>query len=313
MTIVQLKYALAIDKFRNFRLAAEHLEISQPALSLQLRKLEESVGVVLFDRSVSPVTPTPDGVLFLTKAEEIVNNAENLLNFSSILGDNFNGTLKVGVIPTLAPYLIPLFAYELQKDHPSFHLEFYEMITNDVINSLRSGELDAGLISTPVEVQGLKSVALFYENFFFYTAEQLTDSEGELHLDEIDFSKLWLLNEGNCIRDQINNFCDLSKVDKEKKFQYHSNSIESLIRIVDSRGGFTILPELTTLCLDEEQSQNVLSIYPKAREIGVMYSKNSFKERFILKMMEYIKQNIPKKMLSSEGLEVMDPEIVLGI
>ena len=311
MTIVQLKYALSVEKYRNFRLAAEHLSISQPALSLQIRKLEETIGLVLFDRSVSPVETTPDGILFLSKAEEIVNHAENLLNFTSVLGENFNGKLKLGVIPTLAPYLIPLFAYELQKDHPLFTLEIHEMITNDIIHALRTGELDAGLISTPVNIQGIKSIPLFYELFYFYTSEELTVG-GELHLEDIDYSKLWLLNEGNCIRDQINNFCDISRVDDKKIFYYNSNSIESLIRIVDSRGGFTILPELTTLSLDEHQIQQTLPIFPKAREIGVVYSKSSFKERFVLKMMEYIKNNIPKKMLSSEGLEVMDPEIEIG-
>lgn len=311
MTIVQLKYALSVEKYRNFRLAAEHLSISQPALSLQIRKLEETIGLVLFDRSVSPVETTPDGILFLSKAEEIVNHAENLLNFTSVLGENFNGKLKLGVIPTLAPYLIPLFAYELQKDHPLFTLEIHEMITNDIIHALRTGELDAGLISTPVNIQGIKSIPLFYELFYFYTSEELTVG-GELHLEDIDYSKLWLLNEGNCIRDQINNFCDISRVDDKKIFYYNSNSIESLIRIVDSRGGFTILPELTTLSLDEHQIQQTLPIYPKAREIGIVYSKSSFKERFVLKMMEYIKNNIPKKMLSSEGLEVMDPEIEIG-
>ncbi|MDH5379328.1 MAG: LysR substrate-binding domain-containing protein [Cyclobacteriaceae bacterium] len=311
MTIVQLKYALSVEKYRNFRLAAEHLSISQPALSLQIRKLEETIGLVLFDRSVSPVETTPDGILFLSKAEEIVNHAENLLNFTSVLGENFNGKLKLGVIPTLAPYLIPLFAYELQKDHPLFTLEIHEMITNDIIHALRTGELDAGLISTPINIQGIKSIPLFYELFYFYTSEELTVG-GELHLEDIDYSKLWLLNEGNCIRDQINNFCDISRVDDKKTFYYNSNSIESLIRIVDSRGGFTILPELTTLSLDEHQIQQTLPIYPKAREIGIVYSKSSFKERFVLKMMEYIKNNIPKKMLSSEGLEVMDPEIEIG-
>lgn len=308
MTIAQLKYALALQKYGSFKMASDHLQISQPALSLQIKKLEEVIGMVLFDRSGSPVRVTPEGELFLVKAEEIVTNAENLLSFTSVLGENYIGKLSVGVIPTLAPYLIPLFADDLQNDHPQFILDIHEMITSDIIHALRSGELDAGLISTPISISGIKSIPLFYELFYLYSSDDIGKND-RFMLKDIDVDKLWLLNEGNCITDQINNICDLSVKQENRQFHYHSNNIESLIRLVDSRGGMTILPELTTLTLDDEQMQNVLPVHPKAREIGVVFSKSTFKQRFILKMTDYIKNNIPKKMLTSEGLDVVDPEI----
>lgn len=311
MTLTQLKYALALKKYQNFKKAAEQLDISQPALSVQVQKLEDEIGIKLFNRSITPVQVTKDGELFMIKAQEIVNNAKQLQNFANELKEDFSGTLEIGVIATLAPFLVPLFSHAIQQDYPNLQLVFKELTTENVVNGVRSGELDVGLISTPIDVYGIKSIPLFYERFYIYASKSKSSDSNDIKLEEINYDELWLLNEGNCFRDQINDFCDLKAIRKGKKFIYQSNSIDALIRIVDTHGGMTILPELTTLSLNEYQEENLKDIYgrPKAREIGLIVTPNYDKVRYIKLLEEYIKNNIPSHMKTQNDYEIVDPNI----
>ncbi|MEQ9404751.1 MAG: hydrogen peroxide-inducible genes activator [Cyclobacteriaceae bacterium] len=310
MTLQQLRYALALQDHSSFKLASQKLNISQPALSIQIQKLEEEIGLTLFDRSSGPVSTTSEGKLFLIRAEELVTGASDLKSYSNNLKSDFSGKFKIGVIPTLAPFLVPLFIDHLQNEHPQIELDFFEMTTNNVIDGVRKGELDTGLIATPVNVYGIESTAIFYEKFFFYSSTPIPFNQ-EILIKNLDYDQLWLLNEGNCFRDQINNFCDLNKIRKGKRFIYRSNSIDALIRIVDVKGGMTILPELTTLSLSSEQEENISPIGKKAREIGIINRKNNARKRFADSLIQSIQKNIPSGMLTSKGLEVVDPEIVM--
>ncbi|MEM9341309.1 MAG: LysR substrate-binding domain-containing protein [Bacteroidota bacterium] len=311
MTLQQLTYALALQQHRSFKIASQKLFISQPALSVQIQKLEDELDIILFDRSASPISVTEEGKLFLIRAEEIVTSASALKNFTKELKQDVSGQFKIGIIPTLAPFLVPLFSDHLQEVHPKLNLDFSEMTTNRVIEGVRKGELDTGLIATPVNVFGIVSEPIFYEKFFFYASSEFAQGNG-ISLKNIDYDQLWLLNEGNCFRDQINNFCDQNEIRKGKRFIYRSNSIDALIRIVDLKGGMTILPELTTLSLSVEQEDNIAPIGKKAREIGIINRKNNSKERFTNELINAIKENIPSVMLSKEGLEVVDPEIIMN-
>lgn len=307
MTLSQLEYALTVLEFASFSQAASRLNLSQPALSSQILKLENEVGFRLFDRSSSPLTTTDDGKEFLLRAQDLITSATALKTFSINKKDDFEGDLKIGVIPTLSPFLVPLFSKELASDYPLYKLDITEMITEQVIAKVRSGALDAGIISTPIESFGIKSKPLFYEKFFFYSSKDLNGSK--LSVSNVDIGNLWLLEEGNCFRDQVNDFCNLeSKIDT-RQLNYRCNSIDSLIRMVDNHGGFTILPELTTISLNEDQEMNTSSIDKKAREIGLITRKNVDKERFIDLLEKYIIDNIPKHMISKTGLEVVDPAI----
>ena len=311
MTLTQLEYALAIAKYGSFKSAAERRKVSQPALSMQIQKLEDEFDIRIFDRKGSKLKITADGELFLERAQEIVAASHRLSDFSSNLRDDFSGEIVLGIIPTLAPFLVPLFADPLLTDNPMLKLDIHEITTEKVVNGVRSGELDAGIISTPIDVYGIRAIPLFYEKFFIYSAEDHLAHELQVNLNKIKYENLWLLEEGNCFRDQINNFCDLNKIRKNKQFIYRSNSIDALIRLVDTKGGMTILPELSTLSLTEFQEENVKHIAgkPKAREIAIIVPKNHDKERFIEKIQTYIQQNIPRSMLSRKGLEIVDPEI----
>jgi LysR family transcriptional regulator, hydrogen peroxide-inducible genes activator len=311
MTFNQLDYALAVARYGSFKHAAEKKNLSQPALSMQIQKLEDEIGVRIFDRTGIPLRITSDGQLFLERAQEIVAATQRLTDFSVRLNEDFSGEIKIGIIPTLAPFLVPLFADQLLHDYPDFRMDIHEVITEKVVNGVRSGDLDVGIISTPINVYGISSIPLFYEKFFIYSSGEFINDGMPVNLSKIKYEHLWLLEEGNCFRDQINNFCDLNKIRKNRQFVYRSNSIDALIRLVDTKGGMTILPELSTLSLSEKQEENVKAIAgkPKAREIAIIVTKNYDKERYIEKLKTYIQNNIPKSMLSSKGLEIVDPEI----
>ena len=241
----------------------------------------------------------------------MVNNAKQLTNFANELQEDYSGSLEIGVIATLAPFLVPLFSHAIQKDYPNLQLIFKESTTEMVVNGVRSGEIDAGIISTPINVYGINSIPLFYERFYLYSSEGSNGSSNEIKLEDIDYDELWLLNEGNCFRDQINDFCDIKSYQKRQKVHLPEYSIDALIRIVDTHGGMTILPELTTLSLNEYQEENLKMIYgrPKAREIGIVVTPNYDKVRYIKLLEEYIKNNIPSHMLTSSDYEIVDPNI----
>ncbi|MEM6643368.1 MAG: LysR substrate-binding domain-containing protein [Bacteroidota bacterium] len=310
MTINQLQYALMLGKHRNFKRAADHLEISQPALSLQMQKLEDEIGFKLFNRNASPIRVTEDGKLFLVKAQEVMSGILQLQNFTSEIKEDYSGRLKVGIIPTLAPFLVALFIESLETNYPELQLIIHEQITEQVINNVRTGELDVGIISTPIDSYGIRSMPLFYEKFFVYTAEGKS-ALAEFQIEDIKSKRLWLLDEGNCFRDQINDFCDIKSNRKGKNLVYQSNSIDSLIRIVDAKGGITILPELTSLALSGDQEENLKPIggKPKAREISMVVTNNLEKERYLNVLADTIKSNIPHHMLEGSSYEIVDPNI----
>lgn len=307
MTLQQLHYALVLAKNRNFKVASQKLSITQPALSIQIQRLEDELGVILFDRSRNPIEATVDGAQFLIRAEEIVIGASNLKNFVGDLKKDVSGPFSVGIIPTLAPFLVPLFADHFQTKHPNLVLDFQEMLTNQVISAVRNGEVDAGLIATPVTAYGIVYTPIFYEKFYFYSSSD-ADTEN-ISLTNIDYSNLWLLNEGNCFRDQINDFCDLKEIRKGRSFIYRSNSIDALIRMVDTKGGVTILPELSTLSLSTDQENSITPITNKAREISLITRKLNIKERISDELIKSIQANIPGPLLHADGLDIVDPSI----
>ncbi len=301
---------MAKQKYGSYLEEALHMKKSKKALRLQMGKLEKELSLILFDRSKNPIYPTDEGKAFLDKANAIVQDTNDLLDFAKNISEPLKGRLKIGIIPTLAPFLVPLFAYTFQDHYSDIALDINEMITEQVIKGVRKGQLDVGILSTPLTAGGIDTQVLFYEKFFLYASTKVPELQRTLAA--IDYRKLWLLDEGNCFRDQMNNFCDVSKIRENKDFIYRSNSIDALIRIVDSKGGMTILPELTTLMLSAEQEENITVIGEdqfKAREVGLIKRSKTNKDLMISKLADHIKKSIPKSMLQAYNLEIVDPNI----
>ena len=308
MNLQQLEYALTLEKTGSFTRAAQVLNMTQPALSLQIKNLENEIGIALFDRSKVKIEPTELGLKFLLKAGEIVMAGKQLEEYAHTLGGEHMGKLRLGVIPTLSPFLVPLFAESFLKEYPKLEIEVNEMLTEQILQQIRLGELDGGIISTPVNRQGISTEPLFYESFYFYRHDKTYQSNETLKVANIDLSDLWLLEEGNCFRDQINDICSLRK-EKSAKLNYRCSSIDSLIRMVDFYGGSTILPELTTLSLDASQEQHLAPIEEKVREVGFVTRKLTGKEYLFEILVDSIKACVPSPMRKKGSREVVDPGI----
>ncbi|MEO9870969.1 LysR substrate-binding domain-containing protein [Ekhidna sp.] len=311
MNLQQLEYALALEKLGSFTQAAKTLHVTQPALSLQIKNLENEIGISLFDRSRTNVEPTERGLKFLLKAGEIVSASKQLKDYAMSLGQQYTGKLKIGVIPTLSPFLIPLFLDDFNQTYQEVSIEVHELLTEQILQKVRLGELDGGVISTPISRQGIEVRPLFYESFFLYQNQESNKvlALESLKLSNIDLGTLWLLEEGNCFRDQVNDICSFKHVKTQTSLKYFCSNIDSLIRMVDHFGGITILPELTTLSLDNDQEKSLVILEGKIREIGFINRKSSGQEHLFEALCTIIERNVPRSMKHKDDREVVDPGI----
>jgi LysR family hydrogen peroxide-inducible transcriptional activator len=310
MTLLQLSYVIELSQHDSFSLAARRLHISQPALSLQISKLEEELGMKLFKRSPNRVALTAEGELFAGKARELLQLAGNLKDLPFELGKKPEGELRVGVISTLAPYWFAMFLDQFGQEYPNIRLTVRELKTEEIISQLKNGQLDAGFISTPVSAPGMVFRPLFYEKFYLYVSEQheLYASES-IDLDKVDLREMWYLQEGNCFQNQVDSVCVYAKEPGEyQNIVYLSNSIESLCRIVENSGGITFIPEMATLSVSPEKEQMIKEIVgtPPVREISLATTRISKSDRLIEFLLGEALKVIPKRMLANPVEKTLD-------
>ena len=299
MTIVQLEYIVAVDTYRHFAKAAEHCFVTQPSLSAQIQKLEEELGVKIFDRTKQPVLPTEPGVQLIEQARKILAESAVFKEMVDSKKNALTGELKIGIIPTLAPYLLPLFIQSFAKKNPFVKLIINELTTETLITRLRDGRIDVGLLITPLNEKGIKEDVLFYEEMVAYISKKNAAYKKTYVLPaDIDPEKLWLLEEGHCFRSQIVNLCELRRQTKEGSlFEYEAGSLETLRRMVEINDGITILPELATLDLDEEQQKSVrhFGAPTPVREVSMITHRDFVKKRLVEALKTAIVASIPEK------------------
>jgi len=313
MTLVQLEYIIAVDTWRHFAEAANHCFVTQPTLSMQIQKLEEELEVKLFDRSKQPVVPTETGAEIIEQARKILAARnlllENLQHKKGIL----TGELRIGIIPTLAPYLLPLFIQPFTKKYPGVKLIVNEMMTDLIISRLREGKIDAGILVTPLQETGIREHILFYEEMMAYVSKKNEVYEKTYLLpQDIDPNKLWLLEEGHCFRSQIVNLCELRKISKEgSHFEYEAGSIETLRRMVELNDGITIMPELATLDMPLRQTQLIRHFRRPVpmREVSLVVHRNYVKEKLIEVLKEEILQKVPEKIRKNKSQYTVPVEL----
>ncbi len=302
MTLTQINYALTLQRAGSFRRAASTLGISQPGLSLQIRKLEEELDIQLFDRSQRQLRVTVAGKVFLEHAELLLTRARQLRDLAATLREEFSGRLTIGIIPTLAPYLLPLFIEQLNQRYPKLKIHVQEAITEEVLQGIRTGALDIGLVATPIQSKTIFSThPLFYERFLLFVSHEHTlYSRDQVDISEVPLQDLWLLKEGNCLRNQVDNICDLKQqgAQAQNLFYFESHSIESLCRIVEYKGGVTVLPELTTLHFDSEREDMIKALAGprRVREISLLHLPNHVRSPLLQEIGELIRHSVPKKM-----------------
>jgi LysR family hydrogen peroxide-inducible transcriptional activator len=308
MTLTQLEYIVALDTYRHFVLASEKCFVTQPTLSMQIQKLEEELGVKIFDRTKQPVIPTEIGSGIIAQARSILREAAMIQQIINDTKDSMTGDLRIGIIPTLAPYLLPLLFKHMREKYPQLNLIVKETITEEILGELKSNRLDCGLVVTPLNDASIKEDVLFYEELFVYVSKKnaLYDKKYVL-AKEIDPEQLWLLEEGHCFRSQILNLCELRKR-SDFHFKYETGNIETLKRMVDKSDGITILPELAVMEFSKSQMKLVkrLKEPSPAREVSLVIHRDHIKTRLIKTLKEEILNIVPKQMQKLQNKKVVE-------
>jgi len=299
MTISQLEYIIAIDTYRHFATAAEQCFVSQPTLSMQIQKLEEDLGIKIFDRSKQPVIPTEIGEEVIQQARKILHETKMLHQLIRDKQGVLQGELRIGIIPTLAPYLLPMFLQSFLLKYPEIKIRVKEMTTDLIIEKLKAGRIDAGLLVTPLQDNSIIEYALFYEELVAYVSKKNSAYKKTYVLaDDIDLKELWLLEEGHCLRSQIINLCELKKQTKDQShFEYEAGSVETLRKMVELNNGVTILPELATLDFSVKQLNMVRHFKSPVpvREVSLVTHRNYVKKKLVDVLKEEIIRTLPEK------------------
>ncbi len=284
MTITQLKYVLAVAEYKNFTLAAEKCFVTQPTLSMQIQKVEEELGILIFDRTKKPIQLTEIGQKIVTQSKNIVNEADRIQDIVDQQKGFIGGEFRLGIIPTIMPTLLPMFLKNFIKKYPKVKLIIEELNTEDIIFKLNNGHLDAAIAATPLNEEKIKEVILYFEPFVAYIPENHgVFNKKEIEISDLDLDEILLLQDGHCFRDSILNLCKNDANIGNNHFQLESGSFETLIKLADEGLGTTLLPYLHTLDLKEKDKEKLRHfVEPKpAREVSLIYPKNELKIHII--------------------------------
>jgi LysR family hydrogen peroxide-inducible transcriptional activator len=304
MTLSQLDYIVAVDTFRHFATAADACHVTQPTLSMQIQKLEDELGVLVFDRSKQPVVPTEAGKAILAQSREVLRAAQRIPEIVSESKEDFRGDLRIGVIPTLAPYLLPYFITEFVEKYPAVSVHIQELVTEQIIDQLKNGLIDVGLVVTPLSENGITEIPLFQEPFVVYASNSHPMSKKEtVNAGSLETDGLWLLTEGHCFRSQVMNLCGTDRLPTgHAGLRYETGSLETLIKLIDRQQGFTLLPYLATLDLDpvrKERLRPFESPQP-VREVSLVTHRSFLKRRLINALQDEILLRLPQELLKKQ-------------
>lgn len=307
MTIQQLEYILAVDKFRHFAKAAEYCGITQPTLSAMVQKLEEELGVKLFDRHTQPVIPTAIGVKILKQAKFIQLQVAQIREIIHEEKDTLNGKLRLAVLPTIAPYLLPRFFPQLATKYPEIDIRVAEKKTHEIEKALLCNEIDVAITATSPENSDIAETTLFYEEFYGYVAKHESIFKNELiKTSEVNSERLWLLDEGHCFRNQLLKFCQLEAV-KLNQMRYKLGGLETFMRMVENGQGTTFIPELAAKQLTTEQKTHLrpFAVPRPTRHIRLIYHRNFIRKNLINVLVKEIQSSIPKDMLALKPIQTL--------
>lgn len=302
MTLTQLSYVVAVDRYRHFATAAEKSYVTQPTLSMQIHKLEDELGITIFDRSKSPVVPTEIGEKIIAEAKKILKQSKHIEDLASLSDDELRGTFRIGIIPTVAPYLLPLFLRNFRKKYPEVRLVFEEVETKKLLELLNQDHLDIGVIATPVERGNIFEEDLYYEPFLGYVSEDHPLAKKErLSVDDLEVANLWLLNEGHCFRDQTVKLCKKFRKDKldDPKIEFESGNLETLKQLVEQNFGMTLLPYLAKNQIDDQCAKAHLRYFDDPvprRKVRVVYGREYLKKNVIEAFKEEVMAAIPDEL-----------------
>ncbi|MGL2965755.1 LysR substrate-binding domain-containing protein [Flavobacterium sp. XGLA_31] len=309
MTITQLKYVLAVAEHKNFTLAAEKCFVTQPTLSMQIQKIEEELAVQIFDRTKKPIQLTEIGQKIVNQSKNIVNEADRIQDIVDQQKGFIGGEFRLGIIPTIMPTLLPMFLNNFIKKYPKVKLVIEELNTNEIIEKLKNGHLDAAIAATPLEEEKIKEIVLYFEPFVAYIPENhQAFQKKEIEVDDLNIDEILLLQDGHCFRDGILNLCKTQNQNEKSHFQIESGSFETLIKLADEGLGTTLLPYLHTLDLSEKNQLKLKHFAePKpAREVSLIFPKNELKIHIIDALRSTI-AGVIKGAITFQNVQIISP------
>ena len=310
MTITQLKYTLAVAEHGNFTTASEKCFVTQPTLSMQVQKLEEELGVTIFNRSTKPLQVTEVGKKVLIQAKKIVEESSRMNDVISEEKGIIGGSLKVGVIPTVSPTLLPLFLNIFIKKHKNVELKIEEYNTDIISKKLEDNTIDCAIAATPLNNSRIIERPLYYEPFVAYVPKHhFLSGNKSLEISDLSNSDLLILEDGHCFRNQVLNLCTLE--DLNKQYELKSGSFETLINLSNNGPWMTIIPYLHSNNLSTKNIQNIIPFDDPApaREISMIYSKSQLKLPVIKALMSTI-SSVIRGQIKYNDIKIMSPAVV---
>ena len=308
MTLTQLSYALAVAKYRNFTIAAEHCFVTQPTLSMQIQKLEDELDTQIFNRSKKPIQLTEIGSKIIEQAKIIVDESTRINDIVDQQKGFIGGDFKLGIIPTIMPTLLPLFLKTFIKKYPKVNLKIEELTTEDIISKLSEGLIDVAIAATPLENDNIKERVLYYEPFVgFVPKEHRLHQLSSLSVDSLNIDDMLLLEDGHCFKESVINLCGAIK-NKNQRFQLHSGSFNTLIKLSKEGLGMTLLPYLQTLDLAENDKVFLKEFNAPvpAREVSIIFHKSHLKIQLIEALKEVI-DSIIRGVIAFNDVKIISP------
>jgi len=309
MTITQLKYVLAVAEHQNFTRAAQKTFVTQPTLSMQIQKLEDELDILIFDRSKKPIELTEIGSKIVHQARNIVNEANRITDIVDQQKGYIGGEFKLGVIPTVMPTLLPMFLTNFINKYPKVRLKIEELNTNQIIEKLEEGHLDAAIAATPLENPTIKERPLYYEPFVAYVPNNhRLNSKEILETTDLDMQDMLVLEDGHCFRDGVINLCATPRNRNNEKFSLESGSFETLVKLANEGLGMTLLPYLHTLDIPVKEQELFKSFKEPspAREISIIYHKSELKIQIIEALRSTI-AGVIKGAIAFQNVQIISP------
>jgi LysR family hydrogen peroxide-inducible transcriptional activator len=267
---------------------------------MQIKKLEEYLDVTIFDRTKQPIIPTDIGKSIIQQARIVLSENKKIKDIITDYRDTIEGDLKIGIIPTLAPFLLPMFVGDYIRSYPKIKVEVEEMVSEDILDSLHKDLIDVGIFVTPAKEENIIEKPLFFEEMLIYANKDHDLLKKDIvEVKDIATPEIWMLGDGHCFRNQVVNLCEMHDLQhQELPFEFESNSLETLMKIVDKEGGFTLIPELAKQYMPTEKLKQVkgFSKLHPLREVSLVYSRRYSKHKLVELLAESIKTAIPKDM-----------------
>lgn len=285
MNIKQVRYILSVAESRHFERAAAKCFITQSTLSTMIGRFEDEIGIRIFDRKTKPITITREGEVIISKLQQILNEVDSLDNLVQELKGEICGDISIGIIPTIAPFLLPRFISVFASKFPSVRIIIKEMTTEQILNELLHRELDIGIAAIPLKNNLLEEIKLYHEPFVLYNALPDKSVPETISINQIDYSHFWLLEEGHCMRTQVEKICELSskRRKQDRNYEFKAGSIDSLVRFTKTNKGMTILPYLSTLDFDKKERKRISYFTsPKPlRTVGLIVHQHFVKKQLL--------------------------------